>query len=232
MSYLENRTVERKSFINELLTRRVFQIIGFYIAAGWGIIQFTDWVVNRYLLSPYLTDLALVLLLSLIPSSIIIAYFHGRPGPDKWRRTELIGIPLNLLISFLLIFTLFSGKDLGKVSENVTLHDESGQKIQRDIPKIGFRKRLMHYFFDNISGDQELDWMQAGISFMVEYELSQDLYFTLSSPFSQGLDGTDFCVMKKIQQVGNTTALKMPLLLKKKNRNRTSHGLFLRRNHK
>ena len=77
MSASEIETKEEKvSFFKGLVRRRVPQIIGIYLGVSWGIIQFVEWLVNRYMFSPYLTDLAIVLLLSLIPSSIIIAYYH------------------------------------------------------------------------------------------------------------------------------------------------------------
>lgn len=34
--------------LNELLRRRVPQVLGIYLAAGWGILEFTDWLVTRY----------------------------------------------------------------------------------------------------------------------------------------------------------------------------------------
>ena len=70
----------RVTFFKNLLNRRIPQIAGIYLGVGWGIIQFIDWIVNRYLLSPHLVDLAFVILISFVPSIIVMAYFHGMPG--------------------------------------------------------------------------------------------------------------------------------------------------------
>jgi hypothetical protein len=62
MSEPESAEIKKVSFFKDLIHRRVPQIIGVYIAASWGIVQFLDWIVNRYLLSLHLVDLALVYL--------------------------------------------------------------------------------------------------------------------------------------------------------------------------
>ncbi len=82
--------VKPVSFIESLKERRVPQITGIYIGASWGLIQFIEWLVERYGLSPYLPDFSLVILFSLIPTVVVISYFHGRPGPDKWTKFEII----------------------------------------------------------------------------------------------------------------------------------------------
>ena len=52
------------------------------------------------------TDVLLIEIVTLVPSIIMVSYFHGRPGKDEWMKTELIGIPVNLLITFLCIFVI------------------------------------------------------------------------------------------------------------------------------
>jgi tetratricopeptide (TPR) repeat protein len=207
---------KQESFFKNLLNRRVPQILGIYIAAGWGIVQFVDWLVNRYLLSPNLVDLALVVLLSLIPSSMIIAYHHGKPGRDKWKKPEKVGIPLNVVFSFLLVFFLFQEKDLSKVSQTVTLQDESGKKIERTIPKSQFRKKIALFYFKNETGDKSLDWLQTGLTQMLEFDLSQDMFIDMSTPHSQGLDTLDYYVYAKMKEAGYKDGTGLPLLLQKK----------------
>ena len=160
MSEPDAAEVKEASFFKDLIHRRVLQIIGVYIAVSWGVIQFLDWIVNRYLLSPYLVDLAMVILMSLIPSTLIVAYFHGRPGRDRWKKSEKIGIPVNIMITALLVLFIFSDKDLSKVSEQVTLEDETGKRIERTIPKTRFRKKIVLFYFKNETGDSSLDWLQ------------------------------------------------------------------------
>ena len=56
---MSSSTAGERSFYKNLLARRVPQILGSYLIGGWAIVQFVDWNVKRYVLSPYLTDLAL-----------------------------------------------------------------------------------------------------------------------------------------------------------------------------
>jgi len=128
------------SFFKNLWQRRVPHIFIIYLGACWAIIEFvSSLLVDRYLLSPHLIDLSIVMLLSLIPSVLLIAYFHGKPGKDEWTRFEKIGIPINIIISISLLFFVFQGKDLGATTKTVTLENEKGEKIKRMIPKSEFR---------------------------------------------------------------------------------------------
>ena len=72
--------------LKELLARRVPQIVGAYLAAGWLVLEFTDWAVNRYLLSSHLTDFVVAGWLLLLPAVFMLAWFHGKPGRDRWSR--------------------------------------------------------------------------------------------------------------------------------------------------
>jgi len=38
--------------MRKLLHRRVPQIVGAYFAGGWIVLEFTDWAVSQYTLSP------------------------------------------------------------------------------------------------------------------------------------------------------------------------------------
>ena len=53
--------------VDEVIKRRMPQFVGVYIAIGWTIIQFTDWLTQRYQYSPHLVDLALAIIISMIP---------------------------------------------------------------------------------------------------------------------------------------------------------------------
>ncbi|MCH8957718.1 hypothetical protein IIA28_20750 [candidate division KSB1 bacterium] len=167
---------ERKSLFRDLLDRRLPQILGIYLGACWAVVQFVDFLVNRYVLSPNLTDVAIVVLISFIPTIMLLAYFHGKPGRDRWTRMEKIGIPFNLVLTGTLVFFIFSGQELGAASKTVTVLDEQGNQIERVIPKSQFRKKMVLFYFDNETGDSELDWLQYGFSFMIGYDLSQDMF--------------------------------------------------------
>ena len=107
-----------QSFVKELFIRRIPQIIGSYIVAGTSLVLFIDWLVNRYAFPQYYVTLALVSILSIIPSVIIIAYFHGAPGKDEWTKIERVGIPINIIfIALMLFFGYFNDWWLYKIPE-------------------------------------------------------------------------------------------------------------------
>jgi len=44
-------------FITELRDRRILPAVGVYVAGSWVVIEILDRLVERYLLSPYLSDI-------------------------------------------------------------------------------------------------------------------------------------------------------------------------------
>ncbi len=57
--------------------------LGVYVASCWVLIEILDRLVERYLLSPYITDIAFWGLYSMIPAVILVAWTHGKPGRDR-----------------------------------------------------------------------------------------------------------------------------------------------------
>jgi len=175
---------EKVTFFKDIMQRRVPQIVGIYLAVSWGIIQFIEWLVNRYPISPHLPEFSLAILASMIPTVLLVAYFHGKPGRDRWTMTEKVGIPLNVVAATIFLFFSFSGKDLGAATKTVRVEDEAGNTIHRAIPKSEFRQRLAIFYFDNQSGDSTLDWLQYGLPYLIEYDLTQDSYISTRVDFS------------------------------------------------
>lgn len=95
----------QKSIISRLIHRRVPQIIGSYIIASTSMILFIDWLRINYVFPQYYISLALFGFISIFPSVLIIAYFHGAPGKDEWNKVEKFGIPVNVVFIILVLFT-------------------------------------------------------------------------------------------------------------------------------
>ncbi len=150
-------------FGRELLRRRVPQIVGAYLAGGWVLLEFTDWTVNRYVLSSHVTDFVVASWLLLLPAVAILAWNHGSPGRDEWTRGETIGITLNLLLAGMILFAVFRGQDLGAATTSVVVQDDEGNELTREIPKAEFRRRVVLFSFTNGSDDPELDWLQYAL---------------------------------------------------------------------
>jgi len=160
-----------KNPMSELLARRVPQFLGLYLAGSWAFVEFLDWAVEQFVLSPHITSFVFLLILLLLPTVVILTWRHGAPGPDRWGRMESIGIPLNLLLAATVLYTGFSGKDLGAATTTVTLEDEAGNEIERQVPKQAFRKQVALFFFDNESGDETFDWLSYGTTLALQVDL-------------------------------------------------------------
>ena len=94
----------KKTFIKELLNRRIPQIIGSYIVASTSLVLFIEYLVDKYNFASQYPAIALFGILAIIPSVIILAYFHGAPGKDEWTKIEKIGIPINILFMACILF--------------------------------------------------------------------------------------------------------------------------------
>ena len=194
----------QKTLFQDLMTRRVPHILGIYLAASWAVLQFIDWVVNRYILSPHLVDFTLTSIVSFIPSILILAYFHGKPGKDDWTKIEKIGIPINVIISFLILIIFFSPKELGAATETVIIENENGQQIERIIPKADFRKNIAIFSMENKITDPTLNWIGYGITQALGCDLGQEMF----------ISGNDQ-VHTKLKEKGFYDKIAVPLTLKR-----------------
>ncbi|MEC7863929.1 MAG: hypothetical protein VYB55_02565, partial [Bacteroidota bacterium] len=95
----------KKSMIKNLLDRRVPQIIGSYFVGSATLILFIDWLITKYGFSDTILSFTWFGLISILPSVLILAYFHGAPGKDEWTRVEKFGIPINIIFIAITLFT-------------------------------------------------------------------------------------------------------------------------------
>jgi len=198
-----------KNPMSELLARRVPQFLGLYLAGSWAFVEFLDWAVEQFVLSPHITSFVFLLILLLLPTVVMLTWRHGAPGPDRWGRMESIGIPLNLLLAAAVLYTGFSGKDLGAATTTVTLEDEAGNEIERLVPKQAFRKQVALFFFDNESGDETFDWLSYGTTLALQVDLAQQLFVITTSP----LDGQESGMLLDLQEAGFADGVGVPLTL-------------------
>ena len=205
------------SFLKNIIHRRVPQIVGVYLATSWGIIQFVMWIVDEFVLSYFLPLFTFVILLSMLPTVILLSYFHGKPGRDRWTNIEKITIPLNIIFTIVILILCFQGKELRATEKKITIYDESGNKIERTVVKNQFRKTMAIFAFENASGDTTLDWLRFGLPYLVEYDLRQDMYIDVQ---------TSYYFVEKIRKVGLSVQDKLPLMLQLKIA-RDSHLSFL-----
>ena len=137
----------KKSFIKELLHRRIPQIIGSYFIASTSMVLFLDWLKVNYAFPEEYITLSLFGAISILPSVIILAYFHGAPGKDEWTKIEKIGIPINIIFIFcMLVFGYKGNWWFKKVSElPITKVELDAEKTRIFIPYLGSRNELLTY---------------------------------------------------------------------------------------
>ena len=146
-----------------LLDRRVPQLVGVYLAASWGCVEFSDFAVNQFALSPAITNLVVMCLGLLLPAVIFLAWRHGAPGADEWTKMDGAAIGLNLMVVAGVAYTVFGGQELGAATTVKLVEDLEGNTVERVVPKASFRRNVLVYFFDNASGDEDLDWLETGV---------------------------------------------------------------------
>jgi tetratricopeptide (TPR) repeat protein len=210
-------------FITELRDRRILPAVGVYVAGSWVLIEILDRLVERYLLSPYLTDMVFWGLFSLIPAVMLIAWTHGRRGKDKATRVEKVGVPINLIATLGLLITVFSGKDLDLAATQITVNNELGQQETHYIPSESFRRRMIVFFWENESGNPELDWLQYGITELLVQDLQQDPFVLANSPWNHFGNG----FYSRIRQAGFEDGLGVPRSLMRKIAERTNRQYFI-----
>ncbi len=67
-------------FARELVHRRLPQIIGLYLAAGWGILEFSDWAVAHFEMTFPLTDVVVAVWLVGLPIAAMLGWKLGGNG--------------------------------------------------------------------------------------------------------------------------------------------------------
>ncbi|MFQ5528836.1 MAG: tetratricopeptide repeat protein [Gemmatimonadota bacterium] len=192
----------------QLLHRRVPQLTGVYLAASWGIVEFTSFAVGQFALSPAITNLVFMLLLLLLPAVIVLVWRHGAPGADEWTKIDGAAVGLNVVVAAGLLYAVFGGEALGAATTIKLVEDMEGNTVERVVPKAEFRRNLLIYFFDNASGDPDLDWLETGAPVGVIIDLAQEVFVT-------AVPSTEPTVLERLRQAGFEVSDEIPLSLKR-----------------
>ena len=136
----------KQSLIKKLLERRIPQILGSYLIAGTSLILFIDYLVGKYQFPSHYPTLALFALIGILPSVVILSYFHGAPGKDEWTKVEKVGIPINVLF---IAGILFFGDSLNiweiqyKQNESIDIFISGVQSEKLDLNPS---KEFLHFY--------------------------------------------------------------------------------------
>ena len=138
----------KKTLLKSLLERRVPHIIGSYIIAGSSLILFIDWLVIRYELPSQYVSLSLFGIISILPSVIILAYFHGAPGKDEWTLIEKVGIPINILFIAIVIFFIDLTDNTKEPLDSYYIHFTSSENYIKSLYKNDDEKKFLNVGVD------------------------------------------------------------------------------------
>ena len=192
--------------IRSLMERRLPQYLLLYMGCAWAVMQFTQFIVDVYLLSPHWTKVVILATLMLWPAYLLVIYNHGRPGPNRWQLSEKVGIPANLLLAFVVLFVVFRGEDLGATTTSVTVADEEGNVIERQVAKQEFRKRTILFDFDPQGLAEDEHWVAGFIPDAVFVDLLGNDFF---DPVGPNL------FVEKLRRAGYPNLNEVPLSLKR-----------------
>ncbi len=113
--------------VTELMRRRVPQVVGVYLAAGWGLLEFTDWAVGRFAASNGVTDIVVSTWIIFLPIVAILAWRIGASaGEARARAAE--ADPTNVVV---LPFT-----NLSSNREDEYLSDGISEEITNQLARM------------------------------------------------------------------------------------------------
>lgn len=153
---------------------RTLKILAAYLVAAWTFLQFVDWALNRYNISPYWVDVLLWVFVGIIPSLVIYLYNQERINMRILKLREKIIFPLNLIILFIVLYVGFGNSDLGATTKEITYTNEEGELESKTITKEEFRIGFAIFSFENQTGDESLEWLRYGIGRLIEEDLFQN----------------------------------------------------------
>lgn len=175
-----------KNWMEDLWDRKVPQYLGTYLAVGFGLLQFLEFISSRYNLESYWVDKYLIIWLALLPAIATLAYFGENLRPFfaftrlRWPKLLILG---NAILALALGGFAFSdgATDQGKVVE---LTDEEGNTVQALVPTLQKVKTIACFQFENLTGDEEQDWWGVAFSHLLQLNLEQRPEFYAISEYT------------------------------------------------
>ena len=153
---------------------KTLQFFAAYLVAAWTLLQFVDWVLNRYNISPYWVDILLWFFIGIIPSLLIYLYHHERINQCILKLREKIIFPLNIILVFTALYFGFGNSDLGATTKEISYTNISGELETKTITKEEFRVHVPIFNFEQVKQDSSSLWMANVINDLLFYDLQQD----------------------------------------------------------
>jgi len=158
----------------QLLRRRVPHFVGLYLVGSWALLEFTDWAVKQFTLSPVVSTFVLSLLLLLLPTVVWLAWHHGARGPDGWMRADAFFMTANLVLAAGILFRP-GGIEIGELFTR----DPEGRAARQtrasaleSLEDTEDPRRIAVLYFEPRSPDEEVPYLAAGLTEALINELS------------------------------------------------------------
>ena len=165
---IKNKKIDKKKITKTL------QFFAAYLVAAWTLLQFVDWVLIRYNISPYWVDLLLWIFIGIIPSLLIYLYNQDRINNRIFKLREKIIFPLNILLIMVVTYFGFGNSDLGATTKTIAYTNEQGNQASTLITKEEFRTSFPIFNFKPKTIDSTYTWMEYGISMLLHEDLLQN----------------------------------------------------------
>lgn len=134
----------------DLRERRIIQILGSYLVAGWVGLSVLDQLIGQGVLPPILYDLALVLFIGGVPASLIIGWYHGEKGEQQVPRREVV------LLSVVVLGTL--------ITTGIVYQSEQGPTTAADVDSDLDASDIAVLYFEAAGSDEDLPAIADGLT--------------------------------------------------------------------
>lgn len=167
--------------------QKTLQFLAAYLVAAWTFLQFVDWALIRYKISPHWVDILLWVFIGIIPSLIIYLNNRERINNKVLKLREKIIFPLNIVLIAVVIYFGFGNSDLGSTTKEVSIKNDLGEIETQIITKEEFRIGLPVFNFQQKTKDSVTAWLGSTINKLIKLDLEQDKNF---SPTTRSADNT------------------------------------------
>ncbi|WP_299114271.1 hypothetical protein [uncultured Winogradskyella sp.] len=165
---------------------KTLQFLAAYLVAAWTFLQFIDWILNRYDISPNWVDLLLWIFVGVIPSLLIYFYHQDRINEGILKLREKIIFPLNIILLAVITYFGFGSSDLGATTKEISYTNDTGNLETQLITKEEFRIGLPIYEFEPKIKDTANTWLKEGIQELLYQDLLQDKTLSVFTSDSNG----------------------------------------------
>lgn len=201
---------DKPNIFEEIIARRIPHILGMYIAAVWLSVEIADWTSDRFSVFDQFSSYVFVGMLTFIPSVILLAWGHGRPGKDKWSMYELAWLPLNIVLSVLAVNQLLSSPEFVEPTTIISAPIKTEVPINvvsQSETNTTSHNNVLSFFWENKTNNKDLNWLSYASSWLFSQDLNRTPDITVITPYDSK------SLLNELINKGFPTTLNIPLAL-------------------